>query len=63
VSYDFLKNGWGVLDRGSLNFHYNYMMFDYEDYRDTTQTGFPPGQEPLYSLEAHVLRIFASFWF
>jgi len=63
VSYDILKNGWGAIDGGSLNFYYNYMMFDYDDYRDTTQTGYAPGQEPLYSLEAHVLRIFASFWF
>jgi hypothetical protein len=63
VSYEFMKNGWGPLDKGTFNIHYNYMMFDYKDYRNVLEPSTPPGTEPLYSFTANVFRVFASFWF
>lgn len=64
VSYEFAKNGWGVFDKGSLNFHFNRMFFDYKDYRDVTEsTPATVGQEPLYSFSANVYRVFLSLWY
>jgi hypothetical protein len=61
--YEFKKNGTGLLKRGSLNFSWDFIQFDYEDFRDLTVAGVPPGQEPLYKQEANVIRTFVSIWF
>ncbi len=61
-SYELNSKSWTLLKRGSLNFHLDHVMFDYDDFRDVTKSG-SVGNEPLYSFEADVLRIFASFWF
>ena len=34
VSYDFVQNGWHAIDRGSINFTYDHIMFEYDDFRD-----------------------------
>ena len=62
VSYEFKKNGAGLLKRGSLNFNYDFILFDYQDFRDLT-VNTTPGEEPLYSFNAGVIRLFASIWF
>jgi len=54
--------GWGFIDRGSINLELDWIHFDYSDFRDLTQSG-PVGEEPLYSFDAQVTRLFASFWF
>ena len=61
-SYEFDNEGWSAIKRGSLNFHYDYIQFDYDDFRDLTQSG-SVGEEPLYSFSAGVIRAFASVWF
>ena len=61
-SYEFDNKSWNTFKRGSLNFHYDYVMFDYEDFRDLTQPG-SVGNEPLYSFNAGIIRAFASLWF
>ncbi|MCP4490865.1 MAG: DUF3570 domain-containing protein [Gammaproteobacteria bacterium] len=61
-SYELSNKSWTVLKRGSLSFHLDHILFDYDDFRDLTSSG-SLGNEPLYSFEADVLRIFASFWF
>lgn len=64
VTYEFLKNGWGFIDRGSFNFYYNRMQFDYEDFRNVLEsTPGTVGSEPLYSMSADVYRIFLSIWY
>jgi len=62
VSYEFDNRNWRTFKRGSLNFHYDYIQFDYDDFRDLTQSG-SVGNEPLYSFNAGVIRAFASLWF
>ncbi len=62
MSYELNNKSWALLKRGSINFHLDHIMFDYDDFRDLTKSG-SVGNEPLYSFEADVLRIFASFWF
>jgi len=41
----------------------DYMMFDYQDFRDLRVTDVPPGEEPLYSMQATVIRAFISFFY
>lgn len=62
ASYQFASQGWNFIDRGSLNLYYDLINFDYKDFRDLSQGG-PPGQEPLYSFDATVLRLFVSIWY
>lgn len=63
VSWEFGRNYSQWMDRASLNLAYDYLMIDYSDFRDLTKTGYSVGNEPTYSLEAHVVRVFASLWF
>ncbi len=63
AAYEFNQEDLGVFDKGSLNFYYNYFIFDYADFRDATQTSYPVGQEPLYNFSASVIRLYLSLWF
>lgn len=63
VTYEFTRNKWQVIDRGTLNLYYDTIFFDYEDFSDLTQTGYPLGQEPAYSFTANVLRLYLSIWY
>lgn len=62
ASYEFRKNGTGFIKRGSLNVNYDLILFQYDDFRDLTVSAVP-GEEPLYDLDAQVLRLFVSIWF
>ena len=62
VSYAFAKGGWKFLDRGSLNLSYDYMRFDYDDFRDLSVSA-PVGEEPLYSFDANVWKAYLSIWY
>ena len=61
ASYEFGRS-WSLIDRGSLNLHVDWIYFDYNDFRDLTESG-AVGDEPLYDFSATVTRLFASFWF
>ena len=69
VTYDLLEDGWRFVDKATINFFYDRMMFDYDDFRDlrgVDENGaplFPPGSEPLYSFSADVIQLFISIWF
>ena len=63
VSYELKTPTWGFIDKGSANLFYNHIQIDYEDFRDRRVTGVTPGTEPLYSLEANVIRAFVSVWY
>ena len=62
VSYElpYFKGRW--LDRNTLNLHWDYMKFDYDNFRDVTKEGLV-GDEPLYSFDANVIRLFYSIWY
>lgn len=51
---------WG--NKSTVNLYWDFMQFDYGNFRDVTQTGLP-GEEPLYQLDANVLRLFFSVWY
>jgi hypothetical protein len=73
VTYDFAKieswtNSW--LNKGTINLFVNRVQFDYEDFRDATQSNplfttnpVAPGTEQFYSEDANVIRFFISAWF
>lgn len=61
-SYEFITDGNNFIKRGSVSFHYDYIMFAYEDFRDITVTA-TPGSEPNYEFNAGVIRFFLSVWF
>jgi hypothetical protein len=66
ASYEFPVTWLSLLKKGTINFQYSYMMFDYKDFRDLTN--FPPGtatpgSEPLYSMNASIYQLYLSIWF
>ncbi|MGD8908213.1 MAG: DUF3570 domain-containing protein [Chromatiales bacterium] len=64
VSYEFKPERWQFIDRGSFNFEFDHIRFDYDDFRDLTVEGtFAPGEEPLYSFSANVIKAFLSIWY
>lgn len=61
VSYE-MKLDFAGIDKASVNLYYNYLKFEYDNFRDV-RVEVAPGTEPLYSLDANVIRAFLSFWF
>jgi hypothetical protein len=62
VGYEFPVQAWGFGERGSVNFVFDHIMFQYDDFRDVTAGGVP-GTEPLYDFSADVMQLFFSVWF
>ena len=54
--------GWSGIERGSINLHVDWIYFDYDNFRDLTESD-APGNEPLYDFDATVTRLFLSIWF
>ena len=63
ASYGFAKNGWGWIDRGSLNLSWDYLSFSYDNFRDNSDDNIPPEEQPLYSFDANVIQGFVSIWY
>ncbi len=66
VSYEFAKGGWWFIDKASLNLAYDYIKFDYKDFRDATASKTDAslvGNEPYYQFSANVLQLFFSVWY
>ena len=71
ASYDFAREGWRFIKKGSLNLFIDHMMFSFDDFRDARikydEDGNPipvvPGTEPLYKYSANVFQFFVSCWF
>lgn len=60
ISYEF--DNLPIFERGTANFFYSYITFDYENFRDARVVT-TPGTEPLYSFSAGITRLYFSFWF
>jgi hypothetical protein len=71
ATYEFTPNGWRFIKKGTLNFFYDRIQFDYDDFRDARYSLLPAtdpnfraaGSEPLYSFGANVFQLFVSVWF
>ena len=62
ISYEFAKNKWQYIDKGSLNLYYDHIQFNYDNFRDVVASN-SAGSEPLYKFTADVLRLFFSIWY
>lgn len=62
VSYDFAKGRLPWVDGGRLSVQADFMRISYDDFRDVTRGG-AAGAEPLYQLDAVILRAFGSVFF
>jgi hypothetical protein len=63
ATYEFAKNGWRFIKKGQFSVFYDRIEFDYEDFRDASNTSLVAGTEPLYSFGANVFQVFMSVWF
>lgn len=52
-------------EKSTANLYWDHFNIDYDDFRDArvSPTDFAAGDEPLYSLQADVIRLYFSFWF
>lgn len=62
VSYRFKTPGW-FIERGSLNFSYDRINIEYDDFRDLRVKDVPAGYEPRYTLDAQVYQLYLSAWY
>lgn len=62
IRYDMPVEWWDFLERGTVNLHYDYMRFDYDDFRNVLAGG-EVGSEPLFNFAADVVQLYVSFWF
>ena len=62
-SYEFKIGSGEWIDRSSLNLHYDLIQFDYDNFTDLRVQDVAAGEEPLYSFDAEVIRLFWSVWF
>jgi len=63
ASYEFMKDGWSFIDRGTLSFTYDFLKINYKEFRDIRDPNFPVGEEPKYVLDANIVQFFVSFWY
>lgn len=66
VTYEFAKNGWGWIDKGSLNLSWDRISFEYEDYRDARESQSDAtlaGRESFYAFDADVIQAYISIWY
>jgi hypothetical protein len=69
MSYDLVKDGWRMLDKASVSFYYDRILYDYDDFSDLRNVDsngspvYPAGDEPGFSFTSDVLQLFFSVWF
>jgi hypothetical protein len=62
LSYDLLDKGWGYIDKATLNFSYDHIWFQYEDFSDVRGGVIPPAASE-YDFTADVVQVFGSIWY
>ena len=51
-----------IIDSSTINLQWDRISFSYDNFRDITAGG-PIGEEPLYSFDADVIRLYFSIWY
>ena len=62
ASREFATGGWHWIDKGTMNFSWDHVEYDYSDYRNALVAG-PPDTQPLYSFGADIIQVFVSIWY
>lgn len=57
------KSHYEFFNNSTLNFSWDHMTFDYDNFNDASNENLAIGEEPLYSLKADVFRVFYSAFF
>ncbi len=63
ISYEFKIGSGDLIEKSAITLQYDYIQFDYDNFTDLTESAAVPGEEPLYSFEADVIRFFFSIWY
>ena len=73
ATYEFKLDRFPWLTKGQVNFRYDHMMVNYDDFRDARFSlgsfgvppaePFAPGTEPLYELRANIFQLYISAFF
>lgn len=62
VAYEWQFSASAMVKKSSIQLEYDYMQFDYDDFRDVTAEA-PVGEEPLFGFSANVIKVYASIWY
>ena len=62
VSYQ-LPHFADAIDRSSISLQWDYIQFDYNNFRDLQYSTAAAGEESLYQFDADVLKLFVSIWY
>lgn len=63
LTYEFKLGNGSWIDKSAISFNYDMIQFDYDNFTDLTKGDGLPGEEPLYSFDAEVVRMFFSIWY
>ncbi|MDO6565564.1 DUF3570 domain-containing protein [Alteromonas sp. 1_MG-2023] len=62
ATYEWQFSSNALVEKSTFNIEYDYMHFDYDDFRDAT-TGETVGEEALFGFSANVIRAYVSIWY
>jgi hypothetical protein len=63
LAYEWKFSETATFKKSSFHIEYDFMKFDYDNFRDVTATGSAVGEEPLFGFTAYALKIYASIWY
>lgn len=72
VSYEFMRKGWWVFDKGSMNLSYDRIQFNYDNFLDERSAKAPGKAPPTvadwtaakpYSFSTNVIQLYLSVWY
>ncbi len=63
ASYEFLRKSWKFIDRGTINFAWDHIRFQYDNFRDLRTETVIAGDEPLYKFSANIFQTYISVWY
>ena len=63
LTYQWQFSQSALIQRSTLNIEYDYMRFDYDDFRDATEVQSAVGEESLFGFSASLLRAYVSVWY
>jgi hypothetical protein len=63
LAYEWKFSETAMIKKSSFHIEYDYMRFDYDDFRDVTALDSAVGEEPLFGFGAYALKIYASIWY
>lgn len=62
ISYE-LGLAKNMLDRSTVSLQWDHITFDYDNFRNLTDTDSAVGEESLYNFDADVIKLFFSVWY